>query len=106
MKVISFNNNNKITLSDVFWHFVYSIQPQALTCFASSQRPFPVLRVRLSAADARGGDRQADLNRRELQGTLGGAPSPLSGLGLLSAPEQRAGVHGAQQYQTSGQAIP
>ena len=55
--------------------------PQALTFLSSSQRVPPVRRGRLRAADARGSDRQADLNRRELQGTLGGggggAPSPL-----------------------------
>lgn len=81
-------------------------KPQALTFFCSSERLFPDSCVRLGAADARGSDGQADPNRRELQGTLGGALSSLGGRGLLWAPEQRAGVHGAQQYQTSGQAIP
>ena len=81
-------------------------KPQALTLFSSRQRLFPVRCARLSAADARGSNRQADPNRRELQGSLGGAPSPLGGRGPRSAPEQPAGVHGAQQYQTSGQTIP
>lgn len=97
-----------MTSSGGFDTFGTPYKNHRLTFFTSSQRLFfPVRRIRLSASDARGGNRQADLNRRELQGTLGGAPSPLGGRGLLlSAPEQRAGVHGAQQYQTSGQAIP
>lgn len=89
------------------WNFRHSnTNTLALTFFSSSQRLFPVRCIRLGAANALGSDRQADLNGRELQGTLGGAHSSLGGGGLQPASVQRAGVHGAQQYQTSGQAIP
>lgn len=57
----------------------------------STQRLFPVHGNRLSE------HWQAHLNRRELQGILGGAPFPLCR--LLS---DQAGVHSAQQNQTSG----
>lgn len=73
---------------------------RALTCVSPRQRPSP------TRADARGSDRKADVNRRELQGDLGGAPVTLGGRGPRSAPEQPAGVHGAEQNQTSGQTVP